>query len=187
MGTETLRHQDCLAGGSGTFPALIRHRKGCNYGNSYSDSRINLTPSSGPRSSRKQQQPHLRSEKPDHKRRSGQPEPPVSRRWSSDDGRAERFGNVVMEKVTVLRHGASLDSKMVGELQLKNEGGSTATKKLQRPCVRSLVIETCDLYAGSAFAFSPEPSSLPLPSFSNKVTPLDDLATRDLRRLLRLD
>ncbi|MBS2599563.1 hypothetical protein KFY57_25770, partial [Salmonella enterica subsp. enterica serovar Typhimurium] len=46
----------------------------------------------------------------------------------------------------------------------------------------------CDVYAGSAFAVSPAPSSLPLPSFSKKKqVRFDDSATRDLRRLLRLD
>ncbi|KAM7277632.1 hypothetical protein ACFE04_004766 [Oxalis oulophora] len=49
------------------------------------------------------------------------------------------------------------------------------------------------LYAGSAFAVSPAPSSLPLPSFSTTTTMtknnscVDDSATKDLRRLLRLD
>ncbi|PIM97588.1 hypothetical protein CDL12_29941 [Handroanthus impetiginosus] len=51
-----------------------------------------------------------------------------------------------------------------------------------------------DVYAGSAFSLSPSPQSLPLPSFFNKKhqsdntsKPFDDSATRDLRRLLRLE
>lgn len=49
-----------------------------------------------------------------------------------------------------------------------------------------------DMYAGSAFSMmSPSPSSLPLPSFFSKkqVSRIadDSTATRDLRRLLRLD
>lgn len=48
------------------------------------------------------------------------------------------------------------------------------------------------IYAGSAFAVSPAPESLPLPSFSKKkeevgVVAVDASATRDLRRLLRLE
>ncbi|KAJ8620657.1 hypothetical protein MRB53_029186 [Persea americana] len=46
-----------------------------------------------------------------------------------------------------------------------------------------------DVYAGSAFSQSPSPSSLPLPTFSRKregVAVVDDTATRDLRRLLRI-
>lgn len=54
--------------------------------------------------------------------------------------------------------------------------------------LRSPVAGNCDMYAGSAFSVSPSPSSLPLPSFSKKKQfPIDDSATRDLRRLLRLD
>lgn len=46
-----------------------------------------------------------------------------------------------------------------------------------------------DVYAGSAFSQSPSPSSLPLPTFSRKregLAVVDDTATRDLRRLLRI-
>ncbi|CAN6720583.1 unnamed protein product [Malus baccata var. baccata] len=53
------------------------------------------------------------------------------------------------------------------------------------------MVQKTDMYAGLAFAVSPEPSSLPLPSFSRKKQVLkvvdDDSATRDLRWLLRLD
>ncbi|CAH8383534.1 unnamed protein product [Eruca vesicaria subsp. sativa] len=52
-----------------------------------------------------------------------------------------------------------------------------------------------DIYAGSSiFVVSPAPSSLPLPSFSRRnvksqvvVVSVDDLASQDLRRLLRLE
>lgn len=53
-----------------------------------------------------------------------------------------------------------------------------------------------DVYAGSGFSNSPSPRSLPLPSFFNNAnkkqdgsdtTSFDDSATRDLRRLLRLE
>ncbi|KAL0457345.1 UNVERIFIED_CONTAM: hypothetical protein Slati_1073700 [Sesamum latifolium] len=51
-----------------------------------------------------------------------------------------------------------------------------------------------DMYAGSACSQSPSPRSVPLPSFFNKKQQndsidelYDDSATRDLRRLLRLD
>ncbi|KAJ4959338.1 hypothetical protein NE237_026449 [Protea cynaroides] len=45
------------------------------------------------------------------------------------------------------------------------------------------------VFAGSAFLTSPPPSSLPLPGFfTKKVVPSkNDVATTDLRRLLRLD
>ncbi|XP_031398748.1 uncharacterized protein LOC116209292 isoform X3 [Punica granatum] len=186
MGTEILRPQDCLKGRIRTSPALFSRRRGCNYGNSYSNNHTNLNhnpnPSPNPRPSRKQQQHQpVRSEKPDHKRRPAQPEP---RRWSSDDGRA----GLVAEKVTILRRGASLDSKMKSELSLKKEGGERGARQAQATELRSPMMTKCDMYAGSAFAVSPEPSSLPLPSFSKKkLVSFDDSATRDLRRLLRLD
>ncbi|KAL3348120.1 hypothetical protein AABB24_021661 [Solanum stoloniferum] len=53
-----------------------------------------------------------------------------------------------------------------------------------------------DVYAGSAFSNSPSPRSLPLPSFFNNMNnnkkqvefkSFDDSASRDLRRLLRLE
>lgn len=50
-------------------------------------------------------------------------------------------------------------------------------------------LETRDVYAGSAFSQSPSPSSLPLPTFSRRregLAVVDDTATRDLRRLLRI-
>ncbi|XP_047315554.1 uncharacterized protein LOC124919339 [Impatiens glandulifera] len=52
--------------------------------------------------------------------------------------------------------------------------------------------KSVDMYAGSAFSMmSPSPSSLPLPSFFSKKQVLkmadDSTATRDLRRLLRLE
>ncbi|KAJ1395157.1 Proline-rich nuclear receptor coactivator motif [Sesbania bispinosa] len=94
----------------------------------------------------------------------GQPESvSVSKRSSADDSRMGRSSSLASEKVTILRRGQSLDSSMA---------------------VRS------DVYAGSAFAVSPSPSALPLPSFSTKKqssAAFDDSATRDLRRLLRLE
>ncbi|RDY04529.1 hypothetical protein CR513_11747, partial [Mucuna pruriens] len=101
--------------------------------------------------------------RPDQRKRvamgSGQP---VLKRSSTDDSRLERSSNdLALEKVTILRRGQSLDS----------------------------AVKT-DVYAGSAFAVSPSPSALPLPSFSTKKqasATVDDSATRDLRRLLRLE
>ncbi|XP_042516184.1 dachshund homolog 1-like [Macadamia integrifolia] len=56
--------------------------------------------------------------------------------------------------------------------------------------ILSPVAVRSDMYAGAAFSLSPSPSSLPLPSFSMKKDGLaivDYSATKDLRRLLRLD
>ncbi|CAK8563606.1 unnamed protein product [Lathyrus sativus] len=84
----------------------------------------------------------------------------VSKRSSADDSVTGKS----REKVTILRRGKSLDS--------------------------SLEAVKSDKYAGSAFSVSPSPSALPLPSFLMKKqlsATVDDSATRDLRRLLRLD
>ncbi|KAL3508015.1 hypothetical protein ACH5RR_033397 [Cinchona calisaya] len=97
-------------------------------------------------------------------------------------------------RVTILKRGQSLDtidaSRMKRDIQRK--------KFMDEDCYND------DLYAGSAFFSSPSPSSLPFPSFfnvnnnhrlprhhhhhlaTNKVNSHDS-ATRDLRRLLRLD
>ncbi|CAM0946406.1 unnamed protein product [Alopecurus aequalis] len=61
-------------------------------------------------------------------------------------------------------------------------GKTTAAATARRPAV--------ELYAGPAFsAASPEPSSLPLPQFpfQKAVAVVNDAATRDLRRMLRLE
>ncbi|KAE8681178.1 hypothetical protein F3Y22_tig00111342pilonHSYRG00268 [Hibiscus syriacus] len=83
----------------------------------------------------------------------------VSKRSSSNDKlKVVRNNNVGIEKVTILRED------------------------------KSPAIEKSDVYAGSAFVVSPAPSSVPLPTFSRKKKiPIDNSATRDLRRLLRLD
>ncbi|CAJ1941142.1 unnamed protein product [Sphenostylis stenocarpa] len=83
----------------------------------------------------------------------------AARRSAGDDSRVARSHG--LEKVTILRRGQSLDS-----------------------AVKS------DMYAGSAFAVSPSPNALPMPSFptkKNSSAAIDDSATRDLRRLLRLE
>ena len=105
-------------------------------------------------------------------------------------------------QVTLLRRGESLDS-----LTANANGGKSPNSNVKSPNRRSTAADDlsirhvrlsppprADVYAGSAFSLSPSPRSVPLPSFFNKkqqddskVSPLDDPATRDLRRLLRLD
>uniref|UniRef100_A0A7N0V5G4 Uncharacterized protein n=1 Tax=Kalanchoe fedtschenkoi TaxID=63787 RepID=A0A7N0V5G4_KALFE len=70
--------------------------------------------------------------------------------------------------VTILRRGESLDGGRSKGRMGRNLG---------------------DVYAGSGFLSTspPPPSSLPLPSFSTRKSVVDDSATRDLRRLLRLE
>lgn len=94
---------------------------------------------------------------------SSQPEAAsVLKKSSVDDSVVARSSGLAVEKVTILRRGQSLDS--------------------------SLVAVKSEMYAGSAVV-SPSPSALPLPSFFTKQssTAFDSSATRDLRRLLRLE
>ncbi|KAK4795669.1 hypothetical protein SAY86_027995 [Trapa natans] len=178
MGTELLRPQDCLTEGIKVSPAVFPRRRTCNYGNSYSNPRFNHRPPN-----RKQQ---VQVARPEQRQRAAS-EQAMPKRSSSDDLRAASRSGVVMEKVISLRRGESLDSNLGGEAGLRKDGGELAPRQVRTAEFRSPV--GCDVYAGSAFAVSPEPSSLPLPSFSKKklAARVDDCATRDLRRLLRLD
>ena len=203
MGTEVLRPQDCLIERIRVpQPAVFYRRR--NYGN----------PNFNYPNTRSSRKPAVRQEKTEKKRYVTTVEPSVSKRSSSaDDLRVAKTGPA-MEKVTILRRGESLDSKIKSESKKEGGGGEglvvTSTERLgpapemvpkqirivdprsPSPPTPPPMMRKCDMYAGSAFAMSPAPSSLPLPSFSKKKQVasgivVDDSATRDLRRLLRLD
>ncbi|XP_030473821.1 uncharacterized protein LOC130136199 [Syzygium oleosum] len=206
MATEVLRPRDCLIQRIRVSPASFPRRKACNYGNSYSNpSRSSARPNR--KQIHQQQQPAAKPEVQRKRLVPAQPEPSTSfSRSSSDDLRQGRSSSgLVMEKVTILRRGESLDSKIksqVSEAAASSSGlvvcdgtqrlgpdPAMVPKQVRMVDLRSpAAARRCDVYAGSAFAVSPEPSSLPLPSFSKKKhVSFDDSATRDLRRLLRLD
>lgn len=189
MGTEVLRPQDCIR----DSPAIFSHRKNY-YGNGVP--KVNRKP--------------VRSVKPESRRKS--PEPKKS---ATDDDLRSRNSKIVLGQVTILRRGESLDTKVKSsdtkqtskEIMVKSsDTKSSDTKQVSKEItvygtgrlgpdpkmVRKQVrFGLPDTYAGSAFFTSPAPSSLPLPSFFKKdcgVKAVDDsAATRDLRRLLRLD
>lgn len=209
MGTQILRPQDCLIEKIRDSPCRRRNYNG--------SSPSGFNPNSYNSNQRSHRKPTVWTE------RKRQSEPSVSKRSNSvDDLRASkshryqhhhnhRNGNdhqsFLMEKVTILRRGTSLDSKITSRetasAASKSEGGSEMVvigtdrlgpdpemvpKQVKIVDLRSPVTGKSDIYAGSAFAVSPAPSSLPLPSFSKKKhLSFDDLATRDLRRLLQLD
>lgn len=204
MATEVLRPQDCLIERIRVPPASFYRRKSY-YGNPNNSSsnynnnnNYNSCSNPNPRSSRRPAA--VRQERQPEQRRNNS----VSKRSSSDDLKAMK-----KEKMTILRRGESLDSKIKssgsGE-SLKKEGGGLVVcgtqrlgpapemvpKRLGIVDLRVPTVGNSDVYAGSAFAFSPAPSSLPLPSFSKKkqespvAVAVDDSATRDLRRLLRI-
>ncbi|XAR57172.1 hypothetical protein NMG60_11025224 [Bertholletia excelsa] len=174
MGTEVLRPRDCLIERVRVAPAAFyQHRRRNLYANG--------------NGSRK---PAARLEQ--KKRRSA----------SLDDLRKNHCGNQQHAQVTILRRGQSLDFANIAtgdrrgqrparkgsadDMMMPNQYQIRAGARASPAAEASHGI----VYAGSAFASSPEPSSLPLPSFfSKKQAPIfvDDSATRDLRRLLRLD
>ncbi|XP_061359659.1 uncharacterized protein LOC133303718 [Gastrolobium bilobum] len=187
MGTEVLRPHDCLIERIRVPAPATSFSRRRTFGNYLYNSNNFLAASSG----RTHRKPMTR---PDQKKRIMAAE----RRPSSDDSRVTRSSGLVMEKVTILRRGESLDSKVKGEA-LKREGDDLVVIGTERigpdpemvpKHIRIVDVKTgLDVYAGSAFAMSPLPSALPLPSFQRKQpsAAVDDSATRDLRRLLRLE
>lgn len=188
MGTEVLLPQDCLIQRIRAPPATFSRRKPYgNCHNNYSNNYYGATNSG--RSNRK---PVTRPEQ-----RKRFPATVRKHKNSSDDLKVARGSGMAMEKVTILRRGESLDS-LVKSDGLKKEGEDLVVIGTQRlgpdpnmvpKQIRIVDFKTgCDVYAGSAFAMSPSPSALPIPSFQRKFAPVavDDSATRDLRRLLRI-
>ena len=172
MATEILRPQDCLIERIRVPPASFSRRR--NYPNNYSNYH-NSNNFSNQHAAASRSSSRKSVTRPDQRKRAvvaSSPQLvaeaaalPLRRPSSADDSRLSRSSGLAVDKVTILRRGQSLDS-------------TTA------PAVNS------DMYAGSAFAVSPSPSALPLPSFQTKKQPspaVDDSATRDLRRLLRLE
>ncbi|XP_074576294.1 uncharacterized protein LOC141832819 [Curcuma longa] len=163
MGTEVLRPQDCL-----------------------------LRPSPALRNSRPQPPPRqLR------RRREGSPKQPGK-------------PSLTMGQVTILRRGESLpaaqpkgggadrpaDASVVWDpavFDVERLGPDPAfiPKQIRlKPPAPEAATQARDEYAGSAFHLSPSPRALPLPTFSRaKEAPpaVDSFATKDLRRLLRLE
>ncbi|XP_059649159.1 uncharacterized protein LOC132295094 [Cornus florida] len=181
MGTEVLRPQDCLIERIGVAPAVF-HRRRSFYGNG------NPNPSF--------RKPVFRQ---GQKKRFNYPsEPSISKRSSEDfKQNYNHHHHHVMGHVAVLRRGESLDLKMNGEdlivygTERSGPDPEMVRREIRVGDLRSALAAggRSDMYAGSAFAMSPSPSSLPLPSFFNKkqVSEIaDDSASRDLRRLLGL-
>ncbi|XP_058114167.1 uncharacterized protein LOC131257020 [Magnolia sinica] len=116
--------------------------------------------------------------------------------------------SLVMEKVTILKRGEDLKSSPFREQ--RSDGGDAMKAAGRNEDEDSMLCSTdrlgpepemvptqvrltvrdssgCgdSLYAGAAFFSSPSPSSLPLPAFFSRKN--NDVATKDLRRLLRLE
>ncbi|KAK9084061.1 hypothetical protein Scep_030532 [Stephania cephalantha] len=97
--------------------------------------------------------------------------------------------NLVLGQVVILKRGESLDLKRKTENSVKRTVSDSIPKQIR---IRDRT-SSGDEYAGTAFFLSPSPRALPLPSFSKKTQAAEcavavhDSATKDLRRLLRLD
>lgn len=176
MGTEVLRPQDILMERLRVSPAVLPRRK------PYAG---NTKPCRKP------------ANRPELRKRSPQFEQPISRKLtaSSDDSKSTK--DFDMRQVTILKRGESLDAGRKNEILKKNVASTLGTERLR---LNSVIVSKqigvavtvqSDVYAGAAFYLSPSPSSLPLPTFSKKKDGMpmivDDSATKDLRRLLRLD
>lgn len=121
------------------------------------------------------------------------------------NSRKKKSGDHDVQPVTLLRRGESLDS-----LISKRKTTGKTKIRVSEPVDDLAILGTARIgpespemrihlpvYAGSAFALSPSPTALPLPSFFSKKqqqneavstgNPDTDLATRNLRRLLRLN
>ena len=187
MGTEVLRAQDLLAERYHISPPAFHRRRKENLTTLIVNRRP--TYNTGGNNNKRT------SPKPDKKKSN------ESKKVTHGGGAAETRRRDERQ-VTILRRGESLDS-----LTSKANGGRSPNLKSpnQKSADDLAVLGTprnirlsppplVDVYAGSAFSLSPSPRSVPLPSFFNKksddgkiISPLDDPATRDLRRLLRLD
>lgn len=169
MGTEVLRSQDCIR----DSPVIFNHRK-------------NYYKNGVPKVNRKP----IRPVKPENRRKS--PEPKKS---ATDDDLRSRNPKIVLGQVTILRRGESLDKKVKSsdKKQIISKEitvyGSDRLGPDPKMVPKQVRFGLADTYAGSAFFTSPAPSSLPLPSFFKKDCGggVKAEATRDLRRLLRLD
>ncbi|CAL9094310.1 unnamed protein product [Musa textilis] len=148
----------------------------------------------------------LRNSKPIRRRRDSSLKRSAKPRHPAPGG-----GYLVVGQVAILRRGESLEAEKAtkGEPVAGSGGWEPAvfiTGRLGRdpamiprelplllPAAEAAAALPGEVYAGSGFVLSPSPRALPLPSFSRKkegsaaAAVVDCSATRDLRRLLRLD
>ncbi|GAA0150370.1 hypothetical protein LIER_09325 [Lithospermum erythrorhizon] len=182
MGTQVLRPQDCLVE---RFPVLHGQRnysptKGNGFGYTKTNHIINNNTNYVNKKSTTVQTGHKKryhnqSQQYQQQNCSTSPKKISSLDESKSVSRHRNTRNdLEMGQVTVVRRGDSLDS---------------LNSRIKKDMTKKSAFDPAEIYAGSAFSVSPSPSSLPLPTFFKKqeLKPFDDSATRDLRRLLRLE
>ncbi|KAK4425789.1 hypothetical protein Salat_1772900 [Sesamum alatum] len=210
MGTEVLRPQDLLADRFRAPPASFQRRRNFPGNGNLTNLIVNRKPSYNNTGYKKT------SPRPDKKKFNAAGDNGGAKKATHGGAVAEarrRDDGASTAHVTILRRGQSLDSgtsKMKGgSYRLKSprqkpvdDLAVIGTRRSGPPSpvmvpkqIRMSPLPLSDMYAGSACSQSPSPRSLPLPSFFNKKQQndsiddksYDDSATRDLRRLLRLD
>lgn len=209
MGTEVLYQQDLLAQRLHVAPPPYHRRRHYPSSGNLTNLVVNRRPSQKVNGGDNNSGYKKTSPKAD-KRKSNE----TKRATHGGDARRRDGGGPAIGQVTILRRGQSLNN-----IAAKLNGGDARSKSppKKKPAADDMAVlgagrigpntpemmpkqirlsppPLADVYAGSAFALSPSPRSLPLPSFFNKkqqdyakINPSDDPATRDLRRLLRLD
>ncbi|KAL8100290.1 hypothetical protein AgCh_032515 [Apium graveolens] len=203
MGTQVLTPQDCLTHRIGVPPPLFPRRKTNFYGFRSGPPKVNRLVIRSERIDRKRSPVQLRNS-PEQLRRSPEikrsPEPIKFAKRSTSAGdltyKQNQINNNMIRdgEVRILRRGESLVSiPAVNE----NSGGEMAVYGTGRlgpdpeTVTKQVRVGLSDVYAGSAVTMSPSPRALPVPSFFKKGGGsekfVDDSATKDLRRLLRLD
>lgn len=106
---------------------------------------------------------------------------PFKKRRSRSPGSAKHGCSLDLGRVMILKRGQPLDSS--------SDPRVSGTGRLGADPEKFRIVA----YAGSAFSTSPSPRSLPLPTFSRRRgeeeegSVVDHSATKDLRRLLRLE
>ncbi|CAI9776281.1 unnamed protein product [Fraxinus pennsylvanica] len=199
MGTEVLRPQDCLVERCRVSPAgFYRRRNFSGYG-------ISIANTKQQHGGGYYKKAVVRPEQKKKFNGNGM----YKKSWSSEDLKSRHtaaLDGIVKGKLTILRRGESVDSVTKMKNKAKSQQNRTPVDNLatfESPAMTPKQIrvvppaEAADMYAGSAFSMSPSPRALPLPSFFNNKKKkqeddgyaklFDDSATRDLRRLLRLE
>lgn len=206
MGTEVLRPQDLLVERFHVPPPQFQRRRNFPASGHLPNLNVHRKPNQTGHNNRKT------SPKPDKKKINATAETRKAPHGGVAAETRRKNDGPVMGQITLLRRGESLDSLST----YKTKGRNTKQKSPKTKPVDDLAVwgigrigpESPEMvpkqirmspaplpnnYAGSAaFSMSPSPQSLPLPSFfSKKQQQIDsssnDPATRDLRRMLRLD
>ncbi|KAL3634610.1 hypothetical protein CASFOL_021664 [Castilleja foliolosa] len=177
MATEVLRPQDLLAERFSIHPTSFHRRR---IFPASSGNLANLVVN-------RKQQRKTSPPKPDKKRFNAAAVTAEANKSShhrhggiSDQRRRENT-TIAVGKVMKLKRGESLSSIAGGKSTDRNNFFVD-----DMPVLKPICSSPADIYAGSAFSMSPSPRSVPLPSFFSKKES-NDGATRDLRRLLRLE